>query len=95
MTLNIDDVYGLAALCKLQLDETEAKKMLTELNTILQYVDTLQSVDLTGYEPTAQVTGLVNVMREDTIQDLGANREQLLANAPAQQDGYFKVKRVL
>lgn len=95
MTLTIDDVRGLAQLCKLKLADDEAEKMLVELNQILGYVEKLQSVDLSGYEPAAQVTGLTNVMREDTIEDMGANREQLLKNAPTQKDGYIQVRRVL
>ena len=95
MTLTIDDVRGLAKLSRLKLTDTEAETMLDELNRILGYVDKLQAIDIEGFEPTAQVTGLKNVMRSDTIEDLGADHESLLKNAPAQQSGYIKVKRVL
>jgi aspartyl-tRNA(Asn)/glutamyl-tRNA(Gln) amidotransferase subunit C len=93
--LTIDEVKRLAALSRLQLSDEEAAEFLKELNAILGYVEKLSSVDTTGIEPTAQVTGLKNVMRPDEPIDYGSSREELLKNAPAQQDGYIKVKKVL
>ncbi len=95
MTLTIEDIRGLARLCKLKISNEEAAEMLVELNQILGYVEQLTSVDVSGYSPTTQVTGLRNVMRPDTISDLGANSDTLLMNAPSQKDGYIQVKKVL
>lgn len=89
------DVLKLAALSKLRLSEEEIEKLRGELSEILDYVEILNRVDVTGLEPTYQVTGLTNVMRDDEIKDYGYKSEDLLKNAPAIQDGQFKVKRVL
>lgn len=89
------EVKRLAALSRLRLSDEEAAEFLKELNAILGYVEKLSSVDTTGVEPTPQVTGLKNVMRPDEPIDYGPLREELLKNAPAQQDGYIKVKKVL
>jgi aspartyl-tRNA(Asn)/glutamyl-tRNA(Gln) amidotransferase subunit C len=93
--LTLTEVKRLAALSRLQLTDEEAASFLQELNAILGYVEKLSSVDTTGVEPTAQVTGLKNVMRPDEPIDYGSSPEELLKNAPAQQDGYIKVKKVL
>lgn len=93
--LSRDDVLKLAALSKLRLSDEEIESLREELSDILNYVEILNKVDVAGLEPTYQVTGLKNVMRRDEILDYGYKTEDLLKNAPAVQDGQFKVKRVL
>jgi aspartyl-tRNA(Asn)/glutamyl-tRNA(Gln) amidotransferase subunit C len=93
--LTRDDVLKLAALSKLRLSDEEVEKLRSELSEILDYVDMLNEVDVTGLEPTYQVTGLKNVTRADEVKDYGYDTSELLNNAPAVQDGQFKVKRVL
>ena len=93
--LSRDDVLKLAALSKLRLSEEEIERLRGELSEILEYVEILDKVDVSGLEPTYQVTGLKNVMRPDEIKDYGYQTADLLKNAPAVQDGQFKVRRVL
>lgn len=93
--LSREDVLKLAALSKLRLSDNEIEKLRAELSEILNYVEILDKVDTTGLEPTYQVTGLKNVSRQDEIASYGYKTEDLLKNAPAVQDGQFKVKRVL
>jgi aspartyl-tRNA(Asn)/glutamyl-tRNA(Gln) amidotransferase subunit C len=93
--LSRDDVLKLARLSRLRLSDEEIEKFRGELSEILEYVEILNKVDTTGLEPTSQVTGLKNVMRKDEVRDYGYEPADLLKNAPAIQDGQFKVKRVL
>jgi aspartyl-tRNA(Asn)/glutamyl-tRNA(Gln) amidotransferase subunit C len=93
--LSREDVLKLAALSKLRLSDDEIEKLRTELSEILSYVETLDKVDTEGLEPTYQVSGLKNVYRPDEVKDYGYKTQELLKNAPAVQDGQFKVKRVL
>ena len=93
--LTRDDVLKLAALSRLKLSDEEIEKLRGELSEILNYVEMLDKVDVEGLEPTYQVTGLKNVFRDDEIKDYGYPVEALLKNAPAIQDGQFKVKRVI
>jgi aspartyl-tRNA(Asn)/glutamyl-tRNA(Gln) amidotransferase subunit C len=93
--LSRDDVLKLAALSKLRLSDEEVESLRGELSEILNYVELLEKVDVSGLEPTYQVSGLKNVYREDKTKDYGYKLEDLLKNAPAVQDGQFKVKRVL
>jgi aspartyl-tRNA(Asn)/glutamyl-tRNA(Gln) amidotransferase subunit C len=93
--LSRDDVLKLASLSKLRLSEAEIERLRAELSEILNYVEILDQVDTEGLEPTYQVTGLKNVMREDELETYGYETADLLKNVPAVQDGQFKVKRVL
>ena len=93
--LSRDDVLKLAALSKLRLSDEEVEKLQSELSEILNYVEVLEKVDTEGLDPTYQVSGLKNVYREDRTKDYGYKTTDLLKNAPAIQDGQFKVKRVL
>jgi len=93
--LTRDDVLKLAALSKLRLSDEEIEKLRGELSEILDYVEMLDKVDVSGLAPTYQVTGLKNVMRPDETKDYGYKPADLLKNAPAVQAGQFKVKRVL
>lgn len=89
------DIRKLARLCRLRLSDNEVEKYQAELSSILDYVEMLKDVDVGGLEPTSQVTGLTNVVRADTEIDYGVTPDQLLKNAPAQQDNLFKVKRMI
>lgn len=93
--LSRDDVLSLAALSKLRLGDEEVERLRAELSEILNYVEILNQVDVTGLQPTYQVTGLKNVMRDDELKNYGYDVKELLKNAPAIEDGQFKVKRVL
>jgi len=93
--LTRDDVLKLAALSKLRLSDEEIEKMRDELSEILDYVEILDKVEVSGLDPTYQVTGLKNIRRQDEVKDYGYKTEDLLKNAPALKDGQFKVKRVL
>ena len=93
--LTRDDVLKLALLSRLKLSDEEVERFREELSEILGYVEMLDKVDVGGLKPTYQVTGLKNVTRPDEVKDYKSSLESLLKNAPAVQDGQFKVKRVL
>ncbi|HUC87175.1 MAG TPA: Asp-tRNA(Asn)/Glu-tRNA(Gln) amidotransferase subunit GatC [Candidatus Saccharimonadales bacterium] len=89
-----DEVRRIAALANIGLEEAEIERMAAELDKIVGFVEQLQDVDTSDVPPTDQVTGLVDVVRPDEVRS-DYTRDELLANAPDQQDGFFKVKRVL
>ena len=93
--LSRDDVLKLAKLARLELSEDEIQEYCLELSEILQYVELLQSVDVTGLEPTNQVTGLVNVTRPDVIKDYGYTAKDLFDNLPALENDHIKVNRMI
>ncbi len=90
-----EDVLRLAQLSNLQLSDDEIAALQADLGNILGYIEQLGELDTTGVEPTYQVTDLENVWRDDVVQTTVADREALLALAPAQQDNQIKVPKVL
>jgi aspartyl-tRNA(Asn)/glutamyl-tRNA(Gln) amidotransferase subunit C len=93
--LTRDDVLKLARLARIDLADDEVDKFTSEFNDILKYVEQLQAVDVTGLEPTSQVTGLTNVMRRDEIVGYGYKPEDLLKNVPHVKDNMIQVKRMI
>ncbi len=89
------DVKHIAHLARLGLTDQEIEKYTTQLSSILEYVEQLQQVNTDGVEPTAQVTGLENVMRADVIEKFNkADREQMIKLAPETEDNLIKTKSV-
>lgn len=93
--LTRDDVLKLARLARLDLTEQELETFRKEISDVLKYVAQLDTVDVSGLEPTSQVTGLKNVMRADDVIDYGVSPADLLRLAPQTQDGQLKVKRMI
>ncbi len=96
MKLEKQEIEHIANLARLDLSDKELGLYGGQLSDVLSYIDQLQEVDTTDVEPTAQVTGLENVLREDTS-NAWDKKEQAdaLAQAPEIEDGQIKVKRVL
>lgn len=90
-----DAASKLAKLARLAISSEQAKKISKELDAILDYVEQLSRVDVKGVEEVSQVTGLEDVWRKDVVHPSKLTQAQLLANAPATEAGYIKVKRVL
>lgn len=93
--LSRDDVLYIAKLARLHIPEAGLDSMKDQLNEILNYVQMLSSVDISGLEPTDQVTGLTNVFREDEELSYGYEPEELLKNVPKSLDGYIETERVI
>jgi aspartyl-tRNA(Asn)/glutamyl-tRNA(Gln) amidotransferase subunit C len=93
-TLSNEDVLKLAQLSKLELSAEQLERFRRELESIVGYVEQLQAIDVTGLEPTTQVSGLTNVMRKDKVREY-ETPEELLKNAPAVEDGHIKTKRII
>jgi aspartyl-tRNA(Asn)/glutamyl-tRNA(Gln) amidotransferase subunit C len=93
MALTTREVEHVARLARLRLSPEEIEKLRAQLSNILDYIDMLKEVDVAGVPPTAQVTDLLNILREDEVRP-SLPREDVLANAPDQQDGMFRVKAI-
>ncbi len=93
MALTLDEVRHVARLARLRLTDAELVEMQQQLSSILEHVDALQEVDVTGVPPTAQVTDVVNVVRPDDVRP-SLPVEEALAGAPHREGDFFKVKPV-
>lgn len=93
MRLTKDQVKHVAKLANLPLTAEEEEKYSGQLSKILDYVDQLNRVDTSNVEPTFNVTGQSNVMREDET-TASLSQEETLLNAPKKQNGFFVTKGV-
>lgn len=89
-----DDVQKLAQLSSLQLADDEVDSLAADIENIIGYIQQLGELDTSGVEPTYQVTGLENVMRDDEVHT-DVPREQLLGLAPQARDNQIQVPKVL
>lgn len=89
-------VSHVAKLANIPISDQEEKNLELAFEETLAVVEELQTVDVSGVEPTFQVTGLENVMRDDVVNDRRMfTQAQALANAKATHDGYFVVPQVI
>lgn len=90
MALTIAEVEHVAALVRLGLTSEETHRLRDQLSSILDSIELLNELDVSGIPPTAQVIALTNVMRDDAVRP-SLTQAQALANAPRQRDGFFEV----
>lgn len=88
------DVAYVARLARLRLTDEEACLFQGQLAQVLEYVDQLRAVDVTGVEAAAHATPVFNVFREDVARDC-FTAEEALRNAPRQANGLFVVPKVV
>jgi aspartyl-tRNA(Asn)/glutamyl-tRNA(Gln) amidotransferase subunit C len=88
------EVETIAELAKLTLTDEEKTRLQEQLSDILEYAEMLQQLDTTGVPPTTSALPLNNVMRADEVR-LSLSNEEALFNAPAAENGSFKVRAVL
>lgn len=93
MALSTEEVVRVAHLARLRLSPDEIEKMRSQLSNILEYIAMLNEVDITDVPPTAQVTDLLNILRDDEVRP-SLPPEDVLANAPQQQDQMFLVQAI-
>ena len=91
--ITVKDVEHVAKLARLELTETEKEKFTKQLGDVLKYVEQMNEVDTTNVKPMAHAFDIVNVMREDKVVK-EVTREELLKNAPEEEDGFFRVPKI-
>lgn len=94
MSVDADTVRRVAHLARIAVGEDEVKHLQGELNAILAFVEQLAKVDVEGIEPMTSVTPMAMKMRSDEVTD-GGIAAAILANAPAREDHFFLVPKVV
>lgn len=89
------DIKHVAKLANLPLTEEEMVLFAPQLLAIVDFISKLQALDTKNIKPTSQVTGLMNIFREDKIDAARTfSQEKALANAPKKYKGYFMVPAI-
>lgn len=92
--MKIEDVQKVAQLARLNLSAEELQNMTSELTNILQYIETLNELDLTNIKPTAHAIEVDNVFRDDIMQ-ISYEGKGTLAKSPDHVEDYFLVPKVI
>ena len=94
MSADADTVRRIAQLARIALADDEVEHLREELNAILAFVEQLSEVDVEGVEPMTSVIPMAMKKRPDEVTD-GGIPDDILKNAPAAQDGFFVVPKVV
>ena len=94
MPVDQDTVRRIAKLARIRLSEEDVPVYEAELNNILHWIEQLNALDVSGVEPLTSVVEMDMKQRDDIVTD-GEIPDDILANAPAAQDHYFVVPKVV
>lgn len=94
MSLSVKDVEHVAKLSRLSFKDEEKKDFTEKLNSVVDYIEKLEEVDVEGVKPTYHALEVKNVFREDVMKP-SFKREAIIANAPDAEGGCFKVPKVV
>ena len=94
MSLTAEEVLHIARLARIALTDADVERFTPQLSGILDHFAELAAVDTEGLEPTAHPLPLSNVMRADLVAP-SLSQAEALANAPVQEEGFFRVRAVL
>jgi len=96
--MKLDDVQRIAHLSMLELSQAEAEAVLPQLQAVFSLVEEMQAVDTSGLEPLAHpilfLREIAQPLRVDQVTEID-HRVENMQSAPAQQEGYFLVPRVI
>jgi aspartyl-tRNA(Asn)/glutamyl-tRNA(Gln) amidotransferase subunit C len=94
MSVDAETVRRVAHLARIAVADDEVANLQGELNSILAFVEQLAEVNVDGVEAMTSVTPMAIKMRRDEVTD-GGNPDAIIANAPAHQDHFFLVPKVI
>ena len=94
MSVDADTVRRIAHLARIAVPESEIEHLQGELNAMLAFVEQLREVNVEGVEPMTSVTPMAMKKRADVVTD-GGIAENIVKNAPATEDHFFLVPKVV
>ena len=99
MSVTREEVAKIAQLARIRMGEGDLDRLVPEFNNILKWVEQLGEVDTSGVEPMTAVIPQAMRLRDDVVDadplTGGARREDVLANAPAAEHGFYGVPKVI
>lgn len=94
MQISKEEIIHIAKLASLNLTEQEIEKYTNDMQEILEFANTINNVDTTGFNETIGANEKYNVFRKDEVVEYG-DKEGLLQNAPSQDEGMFRIPKVI
>jgi len=94
MSVTKEDVKKVARLSRIAVPDEKLGQLADELTGIIGWIEQLNEVDVEGVEPMTSVVATRLPMRKDVVTD-GDLQDQVLANAPRAEDGFFVVPKAV
>ena len=94
MSLNQNDIEKLAVLARINISNEESQKITDRIGSVLELIDELQATNTDGIEPMSHPMDAVQTLRSDVVTETD-QREKLMSNAPAAEEGLFLVPKVI
>ena len=94
MSVDAATVKKVASLARIAISDADAERLAPEFSNILGWIEQLGEVDTSSVEPMTAVIPNTLRLRDDVVTD-GGIREDVLANAPLAEHGFFTVPKVV
>lgn len=94
MAISKEEIIHIAKLASLNLSEAEIEKYTNDMQEIIKFANMINNVNTEGMNETVAANEISNVLRKDEVVEFG-NRELLLSNAPSQDEGMFRIPKVI
>ncbi len=88
------EVSHVAHLARLRLSQEELQLFTKQLGAVLEHAKDVEALQLDGVEPMSHPLPMENVTRKDEVHEM-LDREDILDQAPAAEDGRFQVPQIL
>lgn len=94
MRISKEEIEHIAMLARLKFTSEEKELFVSQLSSILDYMEKLNELDTKDIEPTSHVLSLINVMRDDIMVE-SIPQEEALMNAPSRTDKFYRVPKII
>ena len=94
MAISKEEIIHIAKLASLNLSEEEIEKYTGDMQEILEFTNMINNVNTEGMNETVAANEKSNIFRKDEVINF-ENRELLLQNAPSQDEGMFRIPKVI
>ncbi|MDC0453260.1 Asp-tRNA(Asn)/Glu-tRNA(Gln) amidotransferase subunit GatC [Alphaproteobacteria bacterium] len=94
MKLDINTINKIAKLARIKLSEEEARDLLKDMSSILDWVEQLNEVNTDTIEPLTNISSSILPKRKDDSKDVNSS-DEILQNSPDKLEGYFAVPKVV
>ena len=94
MAISKEEIIHIAKLASLNLSDEEIAKYANDMTDILEFAEIVNNLDTDNIKETVGINGEYNVFRKDEIKQ-SVSKEELLKNAPSQDEGMFRIPKVI
>ena len=94
MTIDLKTIKHISKLSRISVEESKAKKLAGDLNSIFDFIEKLNELDTENIEPLTSVAEITLKLRSDKVKSENI-REQILKNSPDENEDFFVVPKVV